>query len=51
MIDHANQLRDRAGLDNLRFAVGDYEDMPFEGEFDCAVFYDALHDAVARLCC
>jgi SAM-dependent methyltransferase len=46
MIDHANRLRDQAGLDNLRFAVSDYEDTPFEGEFDCAVFYDALHHAV-----
>jgi SAM-dependent methyltransferase len=46
MIEHANRLRDQAGLDNVRFAVSDYEDMPFDGEFDCAVFYDALHHAV-----
>ena len=46
MIYHANELREREGLDNLSFQVSDYEEMGFDGEFDCAVFYDALHHAV-----
>jgi SAM-dependent methyltransferase len=46
MIAHANRLRDEEGLDNLRFVVTDYEEMDFDGAFDCAVFYDALHHAV-----
>jgi 2-polyprenyl-3-methyl-5-hydroxy-6-metoxy-1,4-benzoquinol methylase len=46
MIECANELRDREGLDNLSFVVSDYEDSRFDAEFDCAVFYDALHHAV-----
>jgi SAM-dependent methyltransferase len=46
MIHYANELRQQEGLDNLCFVVSDYEDMPFQGEFDAAVFYDALHHAV-----
>jgi ubiquinone/menaquinone biosynthesis C-methylase UbiE len=46
MIHHAKQNRDRAGLTNLSFAVCDYEEMAFRGEFDCAIFYDSLHHAV-----
>jgi ubiquinone/menaquinone biosynthesis C-methylase UbiE len=34
------------GIDNLHFIVSDYENMNFDCEFDCAVFYDALHHAV-----
>jgi SAM-dependent methyltransferase len=46
MIFHANANKQRAGVDNVRFLVGDYEQMAFEAEFDCAVFYSALHHAV-----
>lgn len=46
MIDHAEANRDRASVEDLRFVVCDYEDLPFDDEFDCAVFYDALHHAV-----
>jgi ubiquinone/menaquinone biosynthesis C-methylase UbiE len=32
--------------ENLHFVVSDYENMNFDSEFDCAVFFDALHHAV-----
>src|SRR5262249_28273777 len=34
--------------DRLRFLVCDYEDLPFDGEFGAAVFFDSLHHAVAE---
>ena len=46
MIYHARENRDRAGLDNLDFVVGDYEDMTFDAEFEAAVFFDALHHSL-----
>ncbi|MCC6416695.1 MAG: class I SAM-dependent methyltransferase [Gemmataceae bacterium] len=46
MVVHARANGSRAGLDRLHFLVCDYEDLPFDGEFDGAVFYDALHHAV-----
>src|SRR5258708_27977111 len=46
MMHHAEELRLTAGLDNLRFVVSDYEEMPFTREFDAVVFHDALHHAV-----
>ena len=46
MIEQAEANRARAGLDGLRFAVSDYEELAFEQAFDCVVFYDALHHAV-----
>lgn len=45
MIALAEQNRVESGLPNLRFVVGDYEQLAQEGLFDCAVFYDALHHA------
>jgi SAM-dependent methyltransferase len=42
-IDHANKNRQTENLDNLKFIVGDYEDMYFDNEFDCVVFFDSLH--------
>lgn len=33
-------------LHNVRFIQSDYENLSFENEFDCAVFYDSLHHAV-----
>jgi SAM-dependent methyltransferase len=46
MIEQAEANRARAGLSRLTFRVGDYEEMAFDVEFDCAVFFDALHHAV-----
>ncbi|MBZ5558689.1 MAG: class I SAM-dependent methyltransferase [Acidobacteriia bacterium] len=46
MIEHAGRNPDARGLANLRFQVSDYEDLRFAEEFDCAVFFDALHHAV-----
>jgi SAM-dependent methyltransferase len=45
MIDLAEQNRAEAGPVDLAFVVSDYETLPFAGEFDAAVFYDALHHA------
>jgi SAM-dependent methyltransferase len=42
----AEQNKERYQVENLAFFTGDYEEMPFAEEFDCAVFYDALHHAV-----
>lgn len=46
MIEQANRQRDKEGLSNLRFLACDYEQLSFREEFDCAVFFDALHHAV-----
>lgn len=45
MIALAEAGRAEAGLGNASFVVSDYESLAFAGEFDCAVFYDALHHA------
>ena len=44
-IQYANKIVDHEKIDHLKFIVGDYEDMRFENEFDCAVFFDSLHHA------
>jgi SAM-dependent methyltransferase len=44
MIEQARAANAR--VDRLAFLVCDYEELPLEDEFDCAVFYDALHHAV-----
>ncbi|MFN8496960.1 MAG: class I SAM-dependent methyltransferase [Anaerolineae bacterium] len=46
MIALAEQNKTRYGAENVTFVVGDFEAMGFAGEFDCALFYDALHHAV-----
>jgi SAM-dependent methyltransferase len=46
MIFHANGNKERDDLTNLQFMVSDYESMRFQNEFDCVVFFDALHHAV-----
>jgi ubiquinone/menaquinone biosynthesis C-methylase UbiE len=46
MISLAEQNKKRYNLDNCKFIVCDYEDMPFSNEFDYAVFYDSLHHSV-----
>src|SRR5262249_22752842 len=46
MVAHARDNAARAGLDGPEFVACDYEEMDFDGEFDAAVFFDALHHAV-----
>lgn len=46
MIDCANTNKNKEQLENLSFVVGDYEDINFDNEFDCAVFFDSLHHAM-----
>jgi len=46
MIFHANMNKHSERVDNLHFVVCDYENMPFQLEFACAVFFDSLHHAV-----
>jgi len=44
-IYYAEQNKDRHQLSNIKFVASDYENMTFDNEFDCAVFYDCLHHA------
>ncbi|RVT89188.1 class I SAM-dependent methyltransferase [Sphingomonas crocodyli] len=46
MVALAEENRDRSPdpLD-LRFVQSDYETLPFDGEFDAAIFFDCLHHA------
>jgi SAM-dependent methyltransferase len=46
MIAAARASAERQGITRARFVVSDYEGLAFEGEFDCAVFFDSLHHAV-----
>ena len=46
MIEYARQNPDARASANLQFEVSDYEDLRFRDEFDCVVFFDALHHAV-----
>lgn len=46
MISLANLNKKRNSIENVRFMTCDYEQTSFNGEFDCAVFYDSLHHAV-----
>jgi SAM-dependent methyltransferase len=46
MIALAEKNKSRYNIDSLKFITCDYEDLPFEKEFDCAVFYDSLHHSV-----
>jgi SAM-dependent methyltransferase len=46
MILHANANKRRAGAYRAQFLASDYEQLDFEGEFDCAVFYGSLHHAL-----
>lgn len=45
-IRYANQNKARQGLANVDFVISDYESLPYEEAFDCAVFFDSLHHAV-----
>ncbi len=46
MIALANKNKERYRVENVTFMVSDYETLMFNEEFDCAIFYDALHHAV-----
>ncbi|MBC5811203.1 MAG: class I SAM-dependent methyltransferase [Candidatus Eremiobacteraeota bacterium] len=43
MIELANDNKARDGLTNLTFAVGDFEALAYDAEFDCVTLYDTLH--------
>lgn len=43
MIFYANKSKNQENIENLEFVVSDFEDLNFENEFDCAVFFDSLH--------
>jgi SAM-dependent methyltransferase len=45
-LELANANKKRYGVDNVEFIRSDYEEMDFDNEFDCAVFYDCLHHAI-----
>ena len=45
MIHCANVNKQRYQVSNVRFIVSDYESVDFDGQFDCAVFFDSLHHA------
>lgn len=45
MISCANHNKAREQLSNVKFVVSDYESMPYQNEFDCAMFFDSLHHA------
>lgn len=52
MLALARENKRRYGALNLDFIEGDFEHLPFAGEFDAALFYDCLHhcdDEVAAL--
>jgi len=46
MIAHAKRQAARDDLANLNFLICDYEELAFDGDFDAAVFFGALHHAV-----
>lgn len=46
MIELAEENHGRFPLDNLRFVVCDYEELPFTEEFDAVVFNESLHHAI-----
>jgi len=45
MIARANERKDMEQVDRVRFVAYDYERYGVEGEYDCALFFDALHHA------
>lgn len=46
MIEQARKKGVEERIENIRFVASDYEEMDFENDFDCAVFFDSLHHAV-----
>lgn len=45
MINYSNKNKSREGVNNINFIASDFENMSFNEEFDCAVFFDSLHHA------
>lgn len=45
-IEAGRQLKEKEGLANLEFVVGDYESLAFQEEFDVVVFFDCRHHAL-----
>ena len=45
MIALVEENKKKYQTENIQTLISDYEDMTFENEFDCAVFYDSLHHA------
>lgn len=45
-IEAAKKLKDENGLQNLEFIECDFESLPFNKEFDIAVFFDCLHHSL-----
>jgi len=45
-IHYANLNKKKEKIDNLSFGIYDYENMNFDSEFDCAVFFDSLHHSI-----
>lgn len=46
-IKYANINKKKANLKNLDFIVSDYEEISFESNFDCVVFFDSLHHSMS----
>lgn len=46
MIELARKNQVHEGISNLIFQVCDYEELSFEEEFDCVVFFDSLHHSI-----
>jgi 2-polyprenyl-3-methyl-5-hydroxy-6-metoxy-1,4-benzoquinol methylase len=42
-INYANEIKEKERINNLNFVVGDYENITYDNEFDCIIFYDSLH--------
>jgi SAM-dependent methyltransferase len=42
-IHYAEAAKNKMGLNNLKFLVGDFENISLKDSFDCAVFYHSLH--------
>jgi len=45
MIKYANMKKSEEKIKNLKFFVSDYENITFDNEFDCVIFFDSLHHA------
>ncbi len=43
MIKYANIKKDEEKIENLNFFIKDYENISFNNEFDCVIFFDSLH--------
>lgn len=49
MIDAAEENKRLYGVANVAFAVGDFEALKFDNEFDCVTIYDSLHHSENEL--